>query len=70
MPATYRFTQSGACARCGNYRGSGHLLPECGNPPPTPFQRGHMRGANRDARTSSAVRSQRRLERKLIERVS
>jgi len=70
MPATYRFTKSGACARCGAYRGSGHQLPDCDNPPATPTRRGRMRRAGRNARISSSIRSGQRVERKLMERVA
>jgi hypothetical protein len=70
MPATYRLTQSGACAHCGAYGGSQHRLPNCPEVPQTRFQRGHVPGAARDARISQVIRAWQQHERNPLERLS
>jgi len=70
MPASFRFTSSGACARCGAYGGTQHSLPNCQDQAATKFKRGHMPHAARDARISEVIRAWQEAERELVEHLS
>ena len=63
MPASIRFTSTGACASCGFYRGGAHEACPRAERTGAPLQLQPSRRAAIDARTSAAVRQNERIQR-------